>query len=216
MLDSDRSATSAFEQPWQEALQSCLSLSPTLCYQPLVLHLPGNTFPLLIPAAQSVLHKISMPDASRPKSLRLSSRPVNVPVPPSLAKSPHLHSPQSIFRRAISVPRLPSEEDEVWLRDTVPLANQMGEEPRNGVGAGKPSLSEGSSHSTSTNGVQVEEVMRGRSEELRVLAHSMALTPPSPPLVRWSSIPSSKKNWIDRTNMAQSDAHLPPGYFTHH
>jgi len=152
-----------------------------------------------------------MPDASRPKSLRLSSKPVNVPVPPSLAKSPHLHSPQSIFRRAISVPRLPSEEDEVWLRDTVPLAKETKGEAKNGAESGKPSQSQ----TPKNNGG--EEVVRGRSEDLRVLAHS-TLAPPSPPLARWSSIPSStQKTWLDRTMLAQSDTrvpHLGNGYLT--
>jgi hypothetical protein len=156
-----------------------------------------------------------MPDASRPKSLRLSSRPVNVPVPPSLAKSPHLHSPQSIFRRAISVPRLPSEEDEVWLRDTVPLAKETKGEAKNGAESGNLSLSQ--TLPPKSNGG--EEVVRGRSEDLRVLAHS-TLAPPSPPLARWSSIPSStKKNWLDRTALAQSDTRVPQlgtGYFTGH
>jgi hypothetical protein len=151
-----------------------------------------------------------MPDAPRPKSLRLSSRPVNVPVPPSLAKSPHLHSPQSIFRRAISVPRLPSEEDEVWLRDTVPLSKETGGEIKDSSESGKSTEEELKQTRES------QEATRGRSGELRVLSHSTT-PPPSPPLVRWPSVPSSRENWLDRTMMARSDTHVPQlgqGYFT--
>ncbi|KAJ7694152.1 hypothetical protein B0H17DRAFT_1057990 [Mycena rosella] len=55
----------------------------------------------------------------RKKSLRIpSQQPLQAPIPPSLLQSPHLNSPQSIFRRALS-PRVPSIDDE-WLQDTVP------------------------------------------------------------------------------------------------
>ncbi|EIM90433.1 uncharacterized protein STEHIDRAFT_145511 [Stereum hirsutum FP-91666 SS1] len=63
----------------------------------------------------------------RPPMIRSSStksilNPVKpeIPVPPSLAKSPLLLSPRSMFRRAYTTPR-PNERDEQWLRDTVPL-----------------------------------------------------------------------------------------------
>lgn len=63
----------------------------------------------------------------RPPMIRSSStksilNPVKpeIPVPPSLAKSPLLLSPRSMFRRAYTAPR-PNERDEQWLRDTVPL-----------------------------------------------------------------------------------------------
>ena len=58
----------------------------------------------------------------RSHSLRLPNKPVDIPVPPSLAESPYLTSPNSIFRRALSNPPVPSQEDEEWLRDTVPLS----------------------------------------------------------------------------------------------
>lgn len=59
----------------------------------------------------------------RSKSLRLTRQPpIDVPVPPSLADSPYLTSPHSIFRRALSDGHIPSQEDEEWLRDTIPLS----------------------------------------------------------------------------------------------
>lgn len=57
----------------------------------------------------------------RPSSLRITTRPVQVPIPPSLLTSPYLTSPESIFQREIATPCLPSEADEQWLQDTVPL-----------------------------------------------------------------------------------------------
>ncbi|TRM61734.1 hypothetical protein BD626DRAFT_500379 [Schizophyllum amplum] len=58
---------------------------------------------------------------SRHPSLRLGKLPDRAPIPPSLLDSPLLHHPDSIFRRGIATPRRPSEEDERWLQDTVPL-----------------------------------------------------------------------------------------------
>jgi hypothetical protein len=57
----------------------------------------------------------------RPSSLRITTRPVQVPIPPSLLTSPYLNSPESIFQREIVTPSLPSKADEQWLQDTVPL-----------------------------------------------------------------------------------------------
>lgn len=65
-----------------------------------------------------------MSDRMRPRrtsSLKLTTRPAHVPVPPSLLTSPYLTSPESIFQREIATPYLPSEADEQWLQDTVPL-----------------------------------------------------------------------------------------------
>lgn len=65
-----------------------------------------------------------MSDRMRPRrtsSLKLTTRPTTVPIPPSLLASPYLTSPESIFQREIATPYLPSEADERWLQDTVPL-----------------------------------------------------------------------------------------------
>ncbi|KAF8638520.1 hypothetical protein AX16_010502 [Volvariella volvacea WC 439] len=64
---------------------------------------------------------------SRKRSLCLPNpnQSLHVPIPPSLLQSPYLNSPQSIFQRTVSAPRLPSEEDEEWLQDTVPISGQI-------------------------------------------------------------------------------------------
>ncbi|KAJ7349493.1 hypothetical protein DFH08DRAFT_959636 [Mycena albidolilacea] len=55
----------------------------------------------------------------RKKSMCIPAKSLKAPIPPSLVHSPHLNSPQSIFRRATS-PRAPPHVDDEWLQDTVP------------------------------------------------------------------------------------------------
>jgi hypothetical protein len=57
----------------------------------------------------------------RSSSLHLPKRSDPTPIPPSLANSPHLLSPYSIFRRKSAVLKTPSKEHDEWLRDMVPL-----------------------------------------------------------------------------------------------
>ncbi|KAI0041560.1 hypothetical protein FA95DRAFT_1565296 [Auriscalpium vulgare] len=75
---------------------------------------------------------ISIPPRARPtrpplvrnhsaKSLLRNRTIPDVPVPPSLADSPLLNSPRSVFRRTHSTLRLPTKRDEEWLGDTVPV-----------------------------------------------------------------------------------------------
>ncbi|ESK92991.1 hypothetical protein Moror_8894 [Moniliophthora roreri MCA 2997] len=54
----------------------------------------------------------------------------HIPIPPSLLQSPFLTSPHSIFQRPLSLPSTPTEEDETWLRDTVPIV--AGENSKDG------------------------------------------------------------------------------------
>ncbi|KAF8212454.1 hypothetical protein K438DRAFT_1806533 [Mycena galopus ATCC 62051] len=61
---------------------------------------------------------MSQPVVLRTKSLRIPTEALKAPIPPSLLQSPHLNSPQSVFRRAMP-PRAPNVDDE-WLQDTVP------------------------------------------------------------------------------------------------
>ncbi|KAI0315530.1 hypothetical protein OF83DRAFT_1022117, partial [Amylostereum chailletii] len=49
-----------------------------------------------------------------------------VPVPPSLAHNPLFQSPESIFRRTHIPIRTPTQHDEDWLGDTVPLSSRPG------------------------------------------------------------------------------------------
>ena len=59
----------------------------------------------------------------RRNSLRLLTATPNIPVPPSLQKSPYLTS-ESIFSCRIPSPIRPTEEDEKWLQDTIPLPSR--------------------------------------------------------------------------------------------
>jgi len=62
------------------------------------------------------------PRMMRNKSLLQPLGPLDIPVPPSLQNSPLLQSPESIFRRPYPNTRTPGEEEERWLRDTVPMS----------------------------------------------------------------------------------------------
>ncbi|KAF9562171.1 hypothetical protein CPC08DRAFT_722374 [Agrocybe pediades] len=57
----------------------------------------------------------------RRQSLRLPPQPPPTPMPPSLKQSPYLNAP--IFKRDLPTPSLPSEEDEKWLQDTIPISS---------------------------------------------------------------------------------------------
>ena len=50
-----------------------------------------------------------------------SRRPDATPIPPTLVNSPYLSSPNSVFRRKTSVLRWPSQANDEWLRDMVPM-----------------------------------------------------------------------------------------------
>ncbi|KAG6920004.1 hypothetical protein DXG01_013353 [Tephrocybe rancida] len=116
---------------------------------------------------------------SRRKSLQLPPRPVKVPIPPSLLQSPYL-DPQSIFQRTISAPHYPSEEDERWLQDTVPLSHDKQR--------GRLSVSSTLSNSTTHSSVG--------SMQPRPQSIGPSCVPPSLPIVRWrgprhiSTVPS--------------------------
>ncbi|KAG9318412.1 hypothetical protein JVU11DRAFT_503 [Chiua virens] len=64
-----------------------------------------------------------------------------VPIPPSLVNSPYLSSPHSVFRRKPPMLRWPSQEDDEWLRDMVPINRPMASDA--------DTRSEGSSNDTS-------------------------------------------------------------------
>lgn len=67
-------------------------------------------------SSRSVLSNY-MPRSTRPPSLSLDI----VPIPPSLLASPYLYSPVFTHSPPCTLPRLPTEQDELWLQDTVPL-----------------------------------------------------------------------------------------------
>lgn len=62
------------------------------------------------------------PGMMRNRSLLQPLGALDIPVPPSLQNSPLLQSPESVFRRPYPNTRSPGEEEERWLRDTVPMS----------------------------------------------------------------------------------------------
>ncbi|KZP20827.1 hypothetical protein FIBSPDRAFT_861269 [Athelia psychrophila] len=154
---------------------------------------------------------------SRSRSLRetLRQKPAAcIPVPPSLAHSPHLTSPHSVFRRAISNPILPTQEDEEWLRDTIPLSVSDGDGVKVTFNASRSVLS-GMVVVVRRTADEDRDAGRGRSKEKenanrrRKEAESMS----SPPLVR-KRLPRNavpvKTNWLQRTtSIAQAAIPYP-------
>ncbi|KAF8892614.1 hypothetical protein BD779DRAFT_1670291 [Infundibulicybe gibba] len=137
--------------------------------------------------------KRPMLDAARSHSLCLPNQPLHIPIPPSLLKSPYLNSPESIFQRIVSTPRFPSEEDEQWLQDTVPLPREMQKEK-------DQMRMRGNSHAGA---------MSGRDRE----GHH---APSSPPLVRWRPSVPPQPAMLGHTK-SRSDPVVPrladQGYF---
>lgn len=78
------------------------------------------------PSTSSLKPHVSMP---RRNSLRLPHHPPSTPIPPSLRQSPYLNAP--MFKREISTPNFPTEEDEKWLQDTVPIPSTNNDPARN-------------------------------------------------------------------------------------
>ncbi|KAJ6455795.1 hypothetical protein C8R45DRAFT_588479 [Mycena sanguinolenta] len=108
----------------------------------------------------------------RTKSLRIPAEALRAPIPPSLLQSPHLNSPQSIFRRATSQ-RAPNIDDE-WLQDTVPQR-----------GALKPPKIKPST-----------DLARRPSQIALSLRQPSA--PARPPALRWHTEPDIRRNFAEQ------------------
>ncbi|KAJ7684976.1 hypothetical protein DFH06DRAFT_23943 [Mycena polygramma] len=136
---------------------------------------------------------MSQPSVSRKKSLRIPTEPPPLkalPIPPSLLQSPHLNSPQSIFRRAMGPSaRVPRVDDE-WLQDTVPQH-----------GAVKPPPPQ-ETKDPNTNATE-----QARRPSQGAQSHRPMSTPGArPPLPKW---PKSEPNiHVVRTSPVEND-----GYF---
>ncbi|KAJ7109167.1 hypothetical protein C8R44DRAFT_884246 [Mycena epipterygia] len=133
---------------------------------------------------------MSQPGVVRKKSLRIPAQPLQAPIPPSLLRSPHLNSPQSIFRRAMSPPRLPSVDDE-WLQDTVPQH-----------GAVKPPQQETKREHVST------ELRSRRASQSSMTFSPSAVTPGGRPALPTRLGQRSEPNISRIRNLAEQD-----GYF---
>jgi len=117
------------------------------------------------------------------QSLQLPPQRLDGPIPPSLLQSHYLNSPESIFQRSVSASHIPSEEDEQWLQDTVPLAlDPQDKEMKRGR---LPTQSAVPSQSPS--GETSEDSRHSRFSRLQDTStrSSSHCAPPSPPLVRW-------------------------------
>lgn len=154
-------------------------------------HSPAQSNPYSRPLS------ISSDCARRHRSLRLPSKPVDAPVPPSLADSKYLTSPHSIFRRAISDSHLPSQEDEEWLRDLVPqTTHQEGSSPQRLSGVVL----------VVRRTEDVEGALRGRDRgRSGIIMRSISTSMSSPPLVRkrqpesCNATRSRVSSWLQRT-----------------
>ncbi|KAF8136286.1 hypothetical protein EV363DRAFT_1120973, partial [Boletus edulis] len=62
----------------------------------------------------------------RSSLLTYRRRPDATPIPPTLVNSPYLASSNSIFQRKHSTLKWPSQEDDEWLRDMVPVGRPLG------------------------------------------------------------------------------------------
>ncbi|KAH0830504.1 hypothetical protein J3R83DRAFT_1955 [Lanmaoa asiatica] len=61
----------------------------------------------------------------RSSLLTCPRHPDAAPIPPTLVNSHYLSSPNSVFRRESSMLRWPSQEDDEWLRDMVPVDRSL-------------------------------------------------------------------------------------------
>ncbi|KAG6821159.1 hypothetical protein H0H93_005379 [Arthromyces matolae] len=113
---------------------------------------------------------------TRRKSLQLPSQPTAVPIPPSLLHSPYL-DPHSIFQRSLSMPHCPTEEDEKWLQDTIPLSSQKN--------MGRLSTLSASSTTSSTEASSPETHLAEIFASSRPPSLSTTLVPASAPIVLW-------------------------------
>jgi len=141
--------------------------------------------------AQRASSKRSGGESGRAGSLRLTSRPVHIPIPPSLVQSPYLLSPESVFRRVNSASRHLSHEDEEWLQDTIPLSLERRDNAKGTE----------SSANVSSSG----EKLNLKSVELSAAA------PPTPPLVHWRLQPTSPTGYGNTKSKGLTPA--PHDYF---
>ncbi|KAL5490472.1 hypothetical protein ACEPAI_5305 [Sanghuangporus weigelae] len=113
-----------------------------------------------------------------------------IPIPPTLANSPHLQSPNSIFRRPHAGPRAsPDVEEERWLRDTVPIGSAA---PPSPLTTGPPATGSGLGYTRTTAAAAANSASadasqgRGRSASTSTRTISSPSTSPA-----FSLLPSS-------------------------
>jgi hypothetical protein len=129
---------------------------------------------------------------TRRHSLRIPAQPPPTPIPPSLRESPYLNA--TLFNHDLSLPRLPSDEDERWLQDTVPLT-QGGTTNAKGSGVDRKG-------SIVRRSWPVDPRSRDTTPSPTTDGSDRAVIPPpplSPPIVHWRAFPTTRPDHLKQT-----------------
>ena len=133
---------------------------------------------------------------TRRHSLRIPAQPPPTPpIPPSLRESPYLNA--TLFNHDLSLPRSPSDEDERWLQDTIPLS-QGGSTNAKGSGIDrKGSIVRRSWPVDPRSRDTTSSPTTDRSES----SDSAVIPPPplSPPIVHWRAFPTTRPDHLTQT-----------------
>ena len=126
---------------------------------------------------------------TRRHSLRIPAQPPPTPIPPSLRESPYLHA--TLFNYDLS-PRSPSDEDEQWLQDTVPLT--QGGTNAKGSGLDRKGSIVRRSWPAGSRRNTISSPTTNKSD-------SAVIPPPplSPPIVHWRAFPTGRPDHLTQT-----------------
>ena len=139
------------------------------------------------------LFSMSTTTITRRHSLRIPAQPPPTPIPPSLRESPYLNA--TLFNHDLSLPRSPSDEDERWLQDTVPLT-QGGTTNAKGSGVDRKG-------SIVRRSWPVDPRSRDTTSSPTTDGSDRAVIPPpplSPPIVHWRAFPSTRPDNLTQTH----------------
>ena len=144
-----------------------------------------------VPEAE--LFSMSTTTITRRHSLRIPAQPPPTPIPPSLRESPYLNA--NLFNHDLLLPRSPSDEDEQWLQDTVPLAQ------------GRTTNAKGSGVDRKGSIVRRSWPVDPRSRDTTSPSPTTdrsdrAVIPPppqSPPIVHWRAFPTTRPDHLTQT-----------------
>ena len=141
--------------------------------------------------------QMSTTTITRRHSLRIPTQPPPTPIPPSLRESPYLNA--TLFNHDLSLPRSPSDEDERWLQDTVPLT-QGGTTTAKGSGVDR----KGSivRRSWPADPRSRRDTTSSSSPTTTTDRSDRAVIPPpplSPPIVHWRAFPTTRPDHLTRT-----------------
>jgi len=119
----------------------------------------------------------------RRHSLCIPAQPPPIPIPPSLRESPYLNA--TLFKYDLSLPRSPSDEDERWLQDTVPLTQGR-------------TVAKGAVDLNRRGSIVRRSCQPGR--DTPTTDRSVISPPPqSPPIVHWRASPTTRPDHLAQT-----------------